>query len=171
MDPMIRDMELLEYLAGRLPTERAASLQAQLRQDVALRDRLEALRAVWSAMDPSADTVAIDRLSALDLHAGVLRRLEEDRLRILRPTVRWQRVLTTAATWLVAIGLGTTAALLTPQPPRSSQTATPTPVERQPPTAEELAEDLYLDTLGTMGESDLAALFTDWDAQLDMEGS
>jgi len=139
----ISDMELLEYVAGRLDPDRRAEVDAQLARSPEDRRRVEALRRTWELMGQwEPDTAGRDVL------AGVMERVKAPAGRAPPAPFRWQAVGRVAAVWAVAIGLGVGGGWLS-LPPRPA-----------PPPPEELARQvvqaLYLDTVGAGGSVGVA---------------
>ena len=151
-DDHISDLELLDYLAGRLDPPRKAEVDARLARSDAERQRLDALRRTWRLMGEWK----VDA-SGSDLRARVARRIGRRRRPVLLPpSINWQAVRRVAATWIVAIGLGVLGGrMLLPAEPPSQNGQT------QAETEDEVAQTLYLDAVGSGGSAGVAEALLD----------
>ena len=139
----ISDLELLEYVAGRLDPARRAELDGRLARSPEDRRRVEALRRTWDLMGQWEPDTARG-----DVFAGVMERVRAPAGGALHVPFRWQAAGRVAAVWALAIGLGIGGGWLS-LPPRPA-----------PPPPEELARQvvqaLYLDTVGAGGSVGVA---------------
>jgi len=135
----ISDVELLEYIAGRLPRQRHEALEVLVAQDESLRRRLERLGATWDALGRWEVSTA-----QRDIALEVLGRLDRS-WPAPRAPLSWGAVLRVAASWLIALaaGIGGGRWFAGPAPtPSADQQAVV--VED-----EDVAESLYLGVLGS----------------------
>ena len=145
----ISDLELLEYIAGRLSPNRTVRIDSLLAESEPARLRLQRFRRTWEAMghwDVSADE--------RDVLPAVMQRIESRRGRGVRFVLDWGATARIAATWIIAIASGVAAgrAVLsgrTPVPPADE--AAP----RQVLDAD-VADSLHLGVLGSGGSTGLA---------------
>jgi len=136
----ITDIDLLEYLAGRLPPDRRAAVEARAAGSESVRRRLDELRGTWDALG-RWEVDASDR----DLLPGVLARVERERTLVVRLPSRWRAVARVAAMWLVAVAVGVGAGRYVVSQRR--------PTEQDGATAavedEDVVQALYLDAIGS----------------------
>jgi anti-sigma factor RsiW len=145
----VSDVELLEYLAGRLSAERRAEVQRALVADASLGQRLAEFQRTWDALGPWT----VDAAARRDLLPGVLERLRRKPADVVPLRARWPVLVRAAAMWLLAAGLGVAAARMLPSgTPAGPQTAhAAAEVDEQ-----EAAEALNVDVLCWGGEVGLA---------------
>ena len=151
----ITDLELLEYLAGRLSRPRRAEVDALLASSPADRRRLDALRRTWDLMGRwEVDTARHGGSSTgADVLAGVLERVERPRGRWVPLSVPWRTAGRVAAAWVLAIGLGAGGGWL-------SLSRRPAQVP-SPELEQEVAQLLHLDTVAGDGPAGLTQSLMD----------
>jgi anti-sigma factor RsiW len=148
--PFLKTAELLDCLAGRLEPERSEEIRARLAENEDDCARLDALREIWDRLgqwniDPPA----------VDLTTGVMDRLRNRRT--IPPAIHWPSVVRVAASWLLAIGLGTAV----------GKTALHYRAASEAPSEREVADVLSLDALGTEASTGLTAAFLAFDDDAD----
>jgi len=136
----ISDLDLLEYIAGRLDAKRRQEIDTLLRDRARDRERLAALRCTWDVMG-QWDVQTGEH----DLVPQVMDKIASRQTRMTRLTTR-QTIAKIAAMWLIAVGGGFAAGRIA----LSRRTTVPSPDESAPALVleQDVAEALHLDVLG-----------------------